>query len=56
VEYRLLRLPTCEENKHLGLVTAIADAIEDFKINRCAPVRMTHCLKSCTACLAGQCR
>lgn len=34
VEYKLLILPTCEENKELHLVTTIAEAIEDFKINR----------------------
>jgi hypothetical protein len=34
VEYKLLVLPTCEENKELHLVTAIAEAIEEFKINR----------------------
>lgn len=34
VEVHLLALPTCEQNKELELVTAIADALEDFKINR----------------------
>lgn len=34
VEAHLLALPTCEQNKELELVTAIADALEDFKINR----------------------
>jgi 3-dehydroquinate synthase len=34
VEYKLLVLPTCEENKELHLVTTIAEAIEEFKINR----------------------
>jgi hypothetical protein len=38
VEYRLLVLPACEENKELELVTTIADGIEDFKINRCETV------------------
>jgi hypothetical protein len=34
VEAHLLPLPTCEQNKELELVTAIADALEAFKINR----------------------
>lgn len=34
MEARLLPLPTCEQNKELELVTAIAEALEDFKINR----------------------
>lgn len=34
VEAHLLALPTCEQNKELELVTTIADALEDFKINR----------------------
>lgn len=34
VEAQLLPLPTCEENKHFGLVEQIAEAIEGFKINR----------------------
>lgn len=34
VEHRLLVLPTCEANKDFGLVEAIAQAMEDFKINR----------------------
>lgn len=35
VEACLLVLPTCEENKELRLVTAIADGVEAFRINRC---------------------
>lgn len=38
MEYKLLVLPTCEENKELHLVTTIAEAIEEFKINRCVYV------------------
>lgn len=34
VEAFLLPLPTCEVNKELELVTIIADALEQFKINR----------------------
>lgn len=34
VEYMILPLPTCEENKTFDLVFQIADAIETFKINR----------------------
>lgn len=34
VEAHLLALPTCEHNKELELVTAIADELEEFKINR----------------------
>jgi hypothetical protein len=34
VEAHLLVLPTCEQNKELELVTAIAEELEVFKINR----------------------
>lgn len=38
VEVHFLPLPTCEHNKELELVTAIAEALENFKINRCVCV------------------
>lgn len=34
VEAHLLALPTCEQNKELHLVTEIAEALEEFKVNR----------------------